>query len=63
MRLSNVVEVISGGTGIEILNNSKKVYFGLLANIDESLYAKYKNCIVYRIGVNKSARYITISVI
>ena len=59
MTLNDIVEVMSGGTDVEIFADCKRVYFGLLADMYKSEYEKYKNRFVYRVNINKNAKCIT----
>lgn len=62
MTLNDIVEVMSGGTDVEIFAECKRVYFGLLADMYKSEYEKYKTRFVYRVNINKNAKCITIAV-
>ena len=48
MKLHDIVEVMSGGTAVEIFADCNKVYFGLLADMPVAEYEKYKNSQVHR---------------
>ena len=62
MTLNDIVEVMSGGTDVEIFADCKRVYCGLLADMSKREYEKYKNRFVYRVNINKNAKCITIAV-
>ena len=62
MTLNDIVEVMSGGTDVEIFVDCKRIYFGLLADMPEFEYKKYKSRFVYRVIINKNAKCITIAV-
>ena len=62
MTLNDIVEVMSGGTDVEVFADCKRVHFGLLADMPVAEYKKYKNRYVYRVNINKNAKCITIAV-
>lgn len=62
MTLNDIVEVMSGGTKVEIFADCERVYFGLLSDMPKSKYEKYKNRLIYKINIDKSAECITIAV-